>query len=200
MTTSMMIPISQRLIHNEKLHPLVVVEEVGGDVEVETILPQSEQPHSSLVRSRNMSKARPWESRCLGEMTVLKQDCITKKKYLWKYLESKHQKSCRLEGKNALKLLKKQIWKFRSKWTLHSAKGISFTHFSSSLHRYKRMRRQHQKQLMGLENKLKAEMDEHQLRLDKELENQRNSFSMEGEKLSKKHQAILEKEVGCWLM
>ncbi|KAL0984499.1 hypothetical protein UPYG_G00142300 [Umbra pygmaea] len=59
---------------------------------------------------------------------------------------------------------------------------------------YKRMRRQHQKQLMGLENKLKAEMDEHQLRLDKELENQRNSFSGEGDKLSKKHQAILEKE------
>uniref|UniRef100_A0A7N8XG26 non-specific serine/threonine protein kinase n=1 Tax=Mastacembelus armatus TaxID=205130 RepID=A0A7N8XG26_9TELE len=59
---------------------------------------------------------------------------------------------------------------------------------------YKRMRRQHQKQLMGLENKLKAEMDEHQLRLDKELENQRNNFSMEGEKLGKKHQAILEKE------
>uniref|UniRef100_A0A3Q0SG01 non-specific serine/threonine protein kinase n=1 Tax=Amphilophus citrinellus TaxID=61819 RepID=A0A3Q0SG01_AMPCI len=59
---------------------------------------------------------------------------------------------------------------------------------------YKRMRRQHQKQLMGLENKLKAEMDEHQLRLDKELENLRNSFSVEGEKLTKKHQAILEKE------
>ncbi|XP_068610285.1 serine/threonine-protein kinase TAO2 [Brachionichthys hirsutus] len=60
---------------------------------------------------------------------------------------------------------------------------------------YKRMRRQHQKQLMGLENKLKAEMDEHQLRLDKELENQRNSFSMEGEKLSKKHLVIMEKEI-----
>uniref|UniRef100_A0AAX7SFW1 non-specific serine/threonine protein kinase n=1 Tax=Astatotilapia calliptera TaxID=8154 RepID=A0AAX7SFW1_ASTCA len=59
---------------------------------------------------------------------------------------------------------------------------------------YKRMRRQHQKQLMGLENKLKAEMDEHQLRLDKELENLRNSFSVEGEKLTKKHQGILEKE------
>ncbi|XP_067100255.1 serine/threonine-protein kinase TAO2-like [Osmerus mordax] len=59
---------------------------------------------------------------------------------------------------------------------------------------YKRMRRQHQKQLMGLENKLKAEMDEHQLRLDKELETQRNSFSGEGDKLSKKHLAILEKE------
>lgn len=67
-----------------------------------------------------------------------------------------------------------------------------------SPHRYKRMRRQHQKQLMGLENKLKAEMDEHQLRLDKELENQRNSFSMEGEKLSKKHQVIMEKEVSPW--
>ncbi|XP_035389488.1 serine/threonine-protein kinase TAO2 isoform X2 [Electrophorus electricus] len=59
---------------------------------------------------------------------------------------------------------------------------------------YKRMRRQHQKQLMALENKLKAEMDEHQLRLDKELETQRNNFSSEGDKLSKKHQAILEKE------
>lgn len=60
---------------------------------------------------------------------------------------------------------------------------------------YKRMRRQHQKQLMGLENKLKAEMDEHQLKLDKELENQRNSFSTEADKLSKRHQSILEKEV-----
>ncbi|XP_028990641.1 serine/threonine-protein kinase TAO2 isoform X1 [Betta splendens] len=59
---------------------------------------------------------------------------------------------------------------------------------------YKRMRRQHQKQLMALENKLKSEMDEHQLRLDKELENQRNSFSMEAEKLSKKHLGILDKE------
>lgn len=64
---------------------------------------------------------------------------------------------------------------------------------------YKRMRRQHQKQLMGLENKLKAEMDEHQLKLDKELENQRNSFSTEADKLAKKHQAILEKEVSLRL-
>ncbi|XP_030649460.1 serine/threonine-protein kinase TAO2 [Chanos chanos] len=60
---------------------------------------------------------------------------------------------------------------------------------------YKRMRRQHQKQLLALENKLKTEMDEHQLRLDKELETQRNNFSSEADKLSKKHQAILEKEM-----
>ncbi|XP_064425682.1 serine/threonine-protein kinase TAO2 [Latimeria chalumnae] len=59
---------------------------------------------------------------------------------------------------------------------------------------YKRMRRQHQKQLMALENKLKAELDEHQLRLDKELESQRNNFSVEAEKLGKKHLAITEKE------
>ncbi|XP_057214070.1 serine/threonine-protein kinase TAO2 isoform X1 [Triplophysa rosa] len=59
---------------------------------------------------------------------------------------------------------------------------------------YKRMRRQHQKQLMALENKLKAEMDEHQLRLDKELETQRNNFGSEADKLNKKHQAVLEKE------
>lgn len=30
---------------------------------------------------------------------------------------------------------------------------------------YKRMQRQHQKQLIALENKLKAEMDEHKLRI-----------------------------------
>ncbi|XP_012678445.1 serine/threonine-protein kinase TAO1 [Clupea harengus] len=59
---------------------------------------------------------------------------------------------------------------------------------------YKRMRRQHQKHLMALENKLKAEMDEHRLRLDKELETQRNSFASEIEKLVKKHQASMEKD------
>nr|XP_061796991.1 serine/threonine-protein kinase TAO1-like isoform X6 [Nerophis lumbriciformis] len=59
---------------------------------------------------------------------------------------------------------------------------------------YKRMRRQHQKQLMALENKLKAEMDEHRLRLDKELENQRNGFAQEMEKLIKKHQGSMEKD------
>uniref|UniRef100_A0A8C8GG94 non-specific serine/threonine protein kinase n=1 Tax=Oncorhynchus tshawytscha TaxID=74940 RepID=A0A8C8GG94_ONCTS len=59
---------------------------------------------------------------------------------------------------------------------------------------YKRMRRQHQKHLMGLENKLKAEMDEHRLRLDKELESQRNIFAQEMEKLVKRHQAAMEKD------
>lgn len=74
-------------------------------------------------------------------------------------------------------------------------RGVFFLIYIFIIARYKRMRRQHQKQLMGLENKLKSEMDEHQLRLDKELENQRNSFSMEVDKLSKKHQVIMEKEV-----
>lgn len=74
MTTSTMIPISQRLTHNEKLRLLVaaaVEEEEGeaaaeeeegeaaGVAEVETILLPSGQPRSSLVRSRNMSRARP---------------------------------------------------------------------------------------------------------------------------------------------
>ncbi|XP_063059181.1 serine/threonine-protein kinase TAO1-like [Engraulis encrasicolus] len=59
---------------------------------------------------------------------------------------------------------------------------------------YKRMRRQHQKHLMALENKLKGEMDDHRLRLDKELETQRNSFASEMEKLIKKHQASMEKD------
>ncbi|CAL8266045.1 unnamed protein product [Merluccius merluccius] len=60
---------------------------------------------------------------------------------------------------------------------------------------YKRMRRQHQKHLLALENKLKAEMEEHRMRLDKELEGQRNAFSQEIEKLLKKHQAAMEKDL-----
>lgn len=63
---------------------------------------------------------------------------------------------------------------------------------------YKRMRRQHQKQLMALENKLKSELDEHQQRLDKELEAHRSNFSAETDKLTKKHQVIFEKEVSAW--
>ncbi|XP_053135798.1 serine/threonine-protein kinase TAO3 isoform X6 [Hemicordylus capensis] len=59
---------------------------------------------------------------------------------------------------------------------------------------YKRMRRQHQKQLIALENKLKAEMDEHRLRLQKEVETHANNSSIELEKLAKKQVAVIEKE------
>lgn len=57
------------------------------------------------------------------------------------------------------------------------------------------MRRQHQKQLIALENKLKAEMDEHRLKLQKEVETHANNSSIELEKLAKKQVAIIEKEV-----
>ncbi|XP_069475293.1 serine/threonine-protein kinase TAO3 isoform X2 [Ambystoma mexicanum] len=59
---------------------------------------------------------------------------------------------------------------------------------------YKRMRRQHQKQLIALENKLKAEMDEHRLKLQKEVETHSNNSSIELEKLAKKHVASTERE------
>lgn len=62
---------------------------------------------------------------------------------------------------------------------------------------YKRMRRQHQKQLIALENKLKAEMDEHRLKLQKEVETHANNSSIELEKLAKKQVAIIEKEVSA---
>ncbi|GAA6088499.1 serine/threonine-protein kinase TAO3 isoform X2 [Tachysurus ichikawai] len=60
---------------------------------------------------------------------------------------------------------------------------------------YKRMRRQHQKQLIALENKLKAEMDEHRLKLQKEVETQANNAYIELEKLAKKHAIQTDKEV-----
>lgn len=61
---------------------------------------------------------------------------------------------------------------------------------------YKRMRRQHQKQLIALENKLKAEMDEHRLKLQKEAETQANNAHIELEKLAKRHAGHTDKEVG----
>ncbi|XP_060763471.1 serine/threonine-protein kinase TAO3 [Neoarius graeffei] len=60
---------------------------------------------------------------------------------------------------------------------------------------YKRMRRQHQKQLIALENKLKAEMDEHRLKLQKEVETQANNAYIELEKLAKKHAIQTDKEM-----
>ncbi|AWP07575.1 putative serine/threonine-protein kinase TAO3 [Scophthalmus maximus] len=60
---------------------------------------------------------------------------------------------------------------------------------------YKRMRRQHQKQLIALENKLKAEMDEHRLKLQKEVETQANNAYIELEKLAKRHTVLGEKEM-----
>ncbi|XP_076006797.1 serine/threonine-protein kinase TAO3 [Genypterus blacodes] len=60
---------------------------------------------------------------------------------------------------------------------------------------YKRMRRQHQKQLIALENKLKAEMDEHRLKLQKEVETQANNSYIELEKLAKRHAVHTEKEM-----
>uniref|UniRef100_A0A672S717 Serine/threonine-protein kinase TAO3 n=1 Tax=Sinocyclocheilus grahami TaxID=75366 RepID=A0A672S717_SINGR len=69
---------------------------------------------------------------------------------------------------------------------------VSYTQQMSG---YKRMRRQHQKQLIALENKLKAEMDEHRLKLQKELETHANNAFIELEKLAKKHAIQTDKEM-----
>ncbi|XP_052268618.1 serine/threonine-protein kinase TAO1-like isoform X2 [Dreissena polymorpha] len=58
---------------------------------------------------------------------------------------------------------------------------------------YKRMRKQHQKQLQQMEAKYKAEMDEHKQKLDREYDSNSNNFKMEIEKLKRKMIADLEK-------
>ncbi|CDQ90701.1 unnamed protein product, partial [Oncorhynchus mykiss] len=60
---------------------------------------------------------------------------------------------------------------------------------------YKRMRRQHQKQLIALENRLKAEMDELRLRLQKEVETHANNTYIELERLAKRHAVHTDKEL-----
>ncbi|XP_076805783.1 uncharacterized protein LOC143449455 isoform X2 [Clavelina lepadiformis] len=59
---------------------------------------------------------------------------------------------------------------------------------------YKRMRQQHQKQLINYEQKLKNEMDEYSFKLIKELENLRNQFNQELERLIKRHHQELDKD------
>ncbi|KAG1657880.1 Serine/threonine-protein kinase TAO1 [Nymphon striatum] len=59
---------------------------------------------------------------------------------------------------------------------------------------YKRMRRQHQKQLLQLEEKCRQEMEDHKQRLDKEYENLLHCFSKDLEKLQMKHQQELERK------
>nr|CAB3266811.1 serine/threonine-protein kinase TAO3-like [Phallusia mammillata] len=86
--------------------------------------------------------------------------------------------------------------------TIRSAQVVHrqiYEHNEDNRHReqllgYKRMRQQHQKQLINFEQKMKNEMDEYSLKLIKELDSLRNQFSQELERLIKKHQQELEKE------
>lgn len=60
---------------------------------------------------------------------------------------------------------------------------------------YKRMRRQHQKAIIQLEMRCRAEIEEHKTKLDKEYETLLGTFSKELEKLQAKHQQELDKKV-----
>lgn len=59
---------------------------------------------------------------------------------------------------------------------------------------YKRMRKQHQKQLQQMESKFQTEMEEHKQKLDKEYEGTRQNFMLEIERLKKKMVQELEKK------
>ncbi|XP_077966917.1 uncharacterized protein LOC120341823 isoform X1 [Styela clava] len=86
--------------------------------------------------------------------------------------------------------------------TIRSAQVVHrqmYEHNEDNRHReqmlgYKRMRQQHQKQLINFEQKLKNEMDEYSVKLVKELESTRSAFAQELDRLVRKHQQELEKE------
>ncbi|XP_061162702.1 serine/threonine-protein kinase TAO1-like [Saccostrea echinata] len=59
---------------------------------------------------------------------------------------------------------------------------------------YKRMRKQHQKQLKQMEAKFAAEMEEHKVKLDKEYDAVKQNFAAEIDKLRRKHTADIEKK------
>ncbi|XP_046574136.1 LOW QUALITY PROTEIN: serine/threonine-protein kinase TAO3-like [Haliotis rubra] len=58
---------------------------------------------------------------------------------------------------------------------------------------YKSLRKQHQKELIQLESRFKAEMEEHKQKLDREYENLRQKFSKEMEKLRVQHASELDR-------
>ncbi|XP_041347445.1 serine/threonine-protein kinase TAO1-like isoform X2 [Gigantopelta aegis] len=59
---------------------------------------------------------------------------------------------------------------------------------------YKRLRKQHQKELQQMETRFKSDMEEHKQKLDKEYEGLRQKFMREMEKLKLQHTQELEKE------
>uniref|UniRef100_A0A8D0AIV1 Serine/threonine-protein kinase TAO3 n=1 Tax=Sander lucioperca TaxID=283035 RepID=A0A8D0AIV1_SANLU len=109
------------------------------------------------------------------------------KKYLLNYLVFGVIKNYLLQRSHLLTFLSQQVTK-----QIHEHEQES--ELREQMSGYKRMRRQHQKQLIALENKLKAEMDEHRLKLQKEVETQANNAYIELEKLAKRHTVHSEKE------
>ena len=67
--------------------------------------------------------------------------------------------------------------------------------YREQLQGYKRLRQQHQKQILNLEQKQQSEMMEHRRSLEREFEAQMHSFDKEMEKLKAKHKAELEQKV-----
>uniref|UniRef100_A0A8C5AXP2 non-specific serine/threonine protein kinase n=1 Tax=Gadus morhua TaxID=8049 RepID=A0A8C5AXP2_GADMO len=86
-------------------------------------------------------------------------------------------------------------WRRRSPVTREMQEHQQDSGLREQMSGYKRMRRQHQKQLLVLENKLRAELEDQRGRLDKELEAQRSAFSQDTDKLLKKHQAAMDKDL-----
>ncbi len=67
--------------------------------------------------------------------------------------------------------------------------------YREQLQGYKRLRQQHQKQILNLETKQQTEMGEHRRSLEREFETQMHAFDKEMEKLKTKHRTELEQKV-----
>eukprot|EP00794_Sanderia_malayensis_P013917 gene13917-15366_t len=67
--------------------------------------------------------------------------------------------------------------------------------YREQLQGYKRLRQQHQKQILNLESKQQTEMGEHRRSLEREFETQMHAFDKEMEKLKNRHRADLEQKV-----
>lgn len=67
--------------------------------------------------------------------------------------------------------------------------------YREQLQGYKRLRQQHQKQILNLEQKQQGEMGEHRRTLEREFETQMHAFDREMEKLKTKHRTELEGKV-----
>uniref|UniRef100_A0A8C5C4M6 non-specific serine/threonine protein kinase n=1 Tax=Gadus morhua TaxID=8049 RepID=A0A8C5C4M6_GADMO len=158
-------------------------------------------PSMSISSQSSSVTSLPPEELLEGENTVMSSNSVIHVKPVgkgWRWPSPPGLGPPVLQDGSVLVLQRRRgvwCWRRRSPVTREMQEHQQDSGLREQMSGYKRMRRQHQKQLLVLENKLRAELEDQRGRLDKELEAQRSAFSQDTDKLLKKHQAAMDKDL-----